>query len=91
MLRATSLKLLCENEQDAVIMAYGYGVMGTIVALQVLEPDGTLARLFCFPERFSDEQVVGVICQHVDGSPQSLNNSAASVIMVAFGRAWPCQ
>ena len=51
---------------------------------------GDMPKRFCIPERVNLNQLKEIYIKHANGNPQELHLTAASMVINAFLKAFPC-
>lgn len=75
------------QKQSLIVLGFVMGVSDTHEAYSDF---GNTPVAFCVPTTATGRQVVDVFCGYLRDTPQNRNQSAASLAVVAFSKAWPC-
>ena len=71
-----------------VCMGYTRGVLEALDSLQKI---AFVPQFFCIPAEAPDNQLYRVALKYLEDNPAELHGSANELLVVAFGKAFPCE
>ncbi len=84
------LKELCNSDNPAEILQCGYYIKGAFQSHLLIQKNEDFKPHFCAPENATVGQVVAVVREYMDATPEKLPESAALLVWESAIKAFPC-
>ena len=82
----------CANSASAFDQGKCLGfILGVADTMEWTVSLGAVTKTYCAPEEARGAQVTKVVVKYLDSHPEQLHLAAASLVVVAFEDAFPCQ
>jgi len=85
------LKELCNSDNPPEILQCGYYVKGAFQSHLLIQKTEDFKPHFCAPENATVGQVVAIVREYMDATPEKLPESAALLVWESAIKAFPCE